>query len=234
MELSNARLLFHPDGKLEALHLAGYPNLLHEYPHAFDLGGKLFRPAGWDECFPTIDPIPGSDVMGDLVGLHPQLVQRAGVISQTWITARFEAQRTFEQPDEHSLRVRFRAANHSGQPLEFLWASHALFSTQSLFTCQADGGLRFDDFRPDGSVIKLFHPNHGPVELVYPDFRAILTTDQPWWGVWLNRGGWPEDSPHQPFCCLGVEATNAAAEQPAGAWLQPGAVFEGQVTLTIR
>ena len=64
---------FAPDGKLEKLCLAGMPNLLFEWDHEVDLGGKFFRPAGWDECFPTIDPTADSPVMGDLIGLTPIL-----------------------------------------------------------------------------------------------------------------------------------------------------------------
>jgi L-alanine-DL-glutamate epimerase-like enolase superfamily enzyme len=59
MDTLAASLDFAPDGKLERLCLAGSPNLLHEWAWDVDLGGKTFRPAGWDECFPTIDPCPG-------------------------------------------------------------------------------------------------------------------------------------------------------------------------------
>ena len=65
---------FDATGKLEKLCWPGFPNLLHECQQEVDLGGRRFRPAGWDECFPTIEPYGGSPVMGELVGVAPSLV----------------------------------------------------------------------------------------------------------------------------------------------------------------
>ena len=80
---------------------------------------------------------------------------------------------------------------------------------------------------------KTFLDNTEPVELSYRGFVVTLTTDQPYWGLWLNRGGWPANNA-EPFGCLGVEATNAPGEQPAGRWLGRGETFSGQVRLDVQ
>ena len=119
-------LAFAPDGKLERLCLAGSPNLLFEWEHEIDLGGKLFRPAGWDECFPTIDATADSPVMGDLIGLASALQWRADGVEQRWFGPRFEASRHFSLPSPTCLDLSFQVTNSHDRPFEFLWASHAL------------------------------------------------------------------------------------------------------------
>jgi hypothetical protein len=122
--------------------------------------------------------------------------------------------------------------NLQAAPREFLWASHALFGLKNLLAAQLPNGVSLVDFAPDGSERKLFVTNAGPVELSYQNYRVLLTTDQPWWGIWINCGGWPAVSP-EPLCCLGVEATNTPGEQPDGQWLPAGATFSGKVKLEI-
>ena len=225
-------LSFAPDGKLEKLCPAGLPNLLLEWDHEVDLGGKGFRPAGWDECFPTIDPTADSPVMGDLIGLAPSFHWQADSVEQIWRCPSYEAKRRFLLRSPTCLDISFRAINRRNRPLEFLWASHALFNAESLVTVRLPNGIIMDDFLRNGSERKEFIANTNPVELVYSNFRAVLTTDQPWWGIWLNLGGWPAHGP-SPIC-LGLEATNTPAEQPDGEWLQPGAAFSGTVRLDIQ
>ena len=84
MNALNKILAFSPDGKLEKLCFAEYPNLLHEWDQEIDLGGKYFRPAGWDECFPTIDAYGTCPVMGDLIGLAPEINWQATFVEQIW------------------------------------------------------------------------------------------------------------------------------------------------------
>lgn len=225
-------LAFAPDGKLEKLCLAGMPNLLNEWPHEVDLGDKFFRPAGWDECFPTIDATADSPVMGELVGLAPVLCWQADGVDQRWRRPRFEATRHFSLRNPTCLDISFRATNCHDRSFEFLWASHALFSVTALVTVRLPNGIIMDDFQPDGSEHKEFIANSNPITLTYAGFRALLTSDQPWWGIWLNRGGWPEHGPAP--VCLGIEATNTPAEQPHGQWLQPGGTFSGNVKVEIQ
>jgi hypothetical protein len=232
MDALAARLGFAPDGKLERLCLAGCPNLLHEWAWDVDLGGKSFRPAGWDECFPTIDPYADSPVMGELIGQPPEMIWRTESVEQIWRSTGFEARRRFTLTSASCLQMTFQVTNRQAAPREFLWASHALFGSKNLLAAQLPNGVSLIGFAPDGSERKLFVANAGPVELTYQTYRVLLTTDQPWWGVWINRGGWPAASP-EPLCCLGVEATNTPGEQPDGQWLATDAPFCGKVKLEI-
>lgn len=232
---------FHPDGKLERLHLAGMPldasgrrvNVLQEWDQELDLGGRFFRPAGWDECFPTIDPYPGSPVMGELIGLPPEMNWQEDRVEQIWRTPRFEARRYFRLAAPACLEMEFQAICLQETPLDYLWASHCLLDVGNLQKMRLANGDEYRHFDQDASEQKIFVRNAGPVELDYLDFRVVFTTDQPYWGLWINRGGWPVNC--QPaLLCLGVEATNTAGEIPAGQRLNPGAIFTGKVRLEIH
>ena len=226
-------LSFAVNGKLEKLAFAARPNLLHSGGRAFDLGGKYFQPTGWDECFPTIEPYRDCPVMGDLVGRAPEIRREGDTVAQVWHAEHFEARRTFSLKSPTCLLVSFQATNSHDVPLEYLWASHALFTAQCLREVRFGDTARVSDFRLNGTQTKFFIANIGAVELVYSHFRVLLTTDQPWWGIWLNRGGWPEQNA-EPFVCLGVEATSAPGEHPLGDQLQPGETFRGSVKLEFR
>ena len=226
-------LAFSPEGKLEKLCLSGYPNVLHEWDQGIDLGGKYFRPAGWDECFPTIDAYGTSAVMGDLIGMTPEINWQARSVEQIWRCTGFIAQRRFSLETASCMGVSFHVTNLQNNPVEYLWASHALFSVSRLQKIRLANGLEYANFAMNNSVEKSFQANCGAVEFVYPDHRMFLTSDQPWWGIWINRGGWPEDHAHS-FCCLGVEATNTASEQPDGQWLLANRTFTGTVKLEFQ
>jgi hypothetical protein len=233
MDALNNILEFSVDGKLEKLCLAGYPNLLHEWDQEVELGSKYFRPAGWDECFPTIDAYQTSPVMGELIGLRPEINCQATFVEQIWHTSRFEARRRFSIETSSCIEMSFHVTNTQHEPIEFLWASHALFSVNHLRKISMANGGEYVDFDVNQSEEKIFLPNLGAVEFVYPNFKTSLTSDQAWWGIWINRGGWPEDNP-KPLCCVGVEATNTAGEYPNGQWLQANATFAGKVQLEIH
>lgn len=233
MSLLSECLGFASDGKLEKLCLAGCPNLLNEWEHEIDLGGKLFQPAGWDECFPTIDPYKENPVMGDLIGLAPEINWQKKYVEQTWNSPRFEARRRFRMESPFQLEMSFQVINRQNAPLEFLWASHTLFGVGNLQKLRLANGTEFTDFNNNGSELKFFMSYPGSVELFYPGFRVLMMTDQPWWGIWFNRGGWPEKSP-QPLCCLGVEATNTPGEYPADHWINPNIPFSGKVKLELH
>ncbi len=226
-------LHFAVDGKLEQIRLGSLPNLLHEWQWQVNLGERWFRPAGWDECYPTIDAHAEHPVMGDLVGQAPETTWLDGSVEQTWRNESYTAQRRFALVTPLRLEMSFCVHNRRYEEIEFLWASHALFSVQQLAAAGWQGETKFFEFAANGSEHKLFVPATHPVELVYPTYGATVTTDQPWGGIWINRGGWPPGSP-QPLCCLGIEATNTPAEQPAGQWLAAGATFYGSVNVEIH
>lgn len=225
-------LRFTPDGKLEQLSWCGARGLLYEGQERFELApGRLFRVAGWDECFPTIDPHGHSPVMGELVGVAPQLSHRPGEVCQKWQTHQCAVTRRFRHSsDTGELLLEFEAQNTSSEPCEFVWASHALFSIAGLQEVGLSDGACVRDFGLDGTCTKQFIHAGEPITLVRDDLSIRLQTNQPWWGLWINRGGWPAARP-AGFGCLGIEATNTASEIPAGAVLQPGAMFCGTITI---
>jgi hypothetical protein len=230
MRVLDEVLGFAADGKLEKLCMAGSPNLLNEWEQEIDLGGKSFRPAGWDECFPTIDPYQNSPVMGELIGLSPEIYWQENCVEQIWRSTRFEARRHFSLETSSCLEMSFQVTNLEGSALEFLWASHALFSLKNLTTVRLSNDVSISSFDVNGSENKWFIANTKPIELLYPNFRVSLISDQPWWGIWLNLGGWPEKS-RNLLCCLGVEATNTPGEHPDGRWLHAGEIFTGKVKI---
>lgn len=221
------------DGKVKKLSFAGLPNVLYCGGEIYDLGGKHFQAAGWDECFPTIDPYKEFSIMGELIGGTPEILRTDDVIEQIWRTEYFEARRAFSLETPTRLKVSFLAINRRDSPLEFLWASHALFTTGDLREVRLGNAARLSSFDLNGTETKFFIANMGAVELGYSSCRVVLTTDQPWWGIWLNRGGWhPQSS--QPFACIGIEPTNTPGERPMGDWLQPGESFLGTVHLEVQ
>lgn len=232
--LGNFELQFESSGKLAALTAKGVAPFLGDAAHREDLGdGRCFEPRGWDECFPTIEPYGQSPVMGDLIWLQPRIRLGETDVSQEWTAASYTAVRRFRVDGPRQLVVEFSVCHRGKTPLPFLWASHALFTLRGLRRVEfADGG-RLDDFRPDGSSSKTFRINSGPARLVREDCEVVLESDQRWWGVWLNRGGWPADRP-AGIGCLGLEATTTAADRPGDSAMEPGGRFTGRVRLEVR
>jgi len=225
---------FDPGGTLIKLSFRGGPPLLHWSDYDLDLGdGRIFHPRGWDECFPSIEAHGRSGVMGRLIGHEPVLSATRVEISQEWAFTDLTARRRFSSPSDHTLLVRFEAKNTGALPLEYLWASHALFCVEGLLRVALAHDRVLDDFSPDGKCDKFFVPSSGPASLEREESVVTLSTDQPFWGIWLNRGGWPARAP-AGFCCIGIEATNSAAEIPTGSFLQVNETFQGYVELEIE
>ncbi len=220
------------EGKLESL-VAGAAELLYRGEYLMDIGGgSIFGVRGWDECFPTIEAFGGCGVMGELVRRAPELVVSVCGATQTWRTEGFTARREFTLDESGELAVAFRAENTGHQDLPFVWASHALFSADELASVELPDGSIIDAFSKDGTCVKRFVPADGFITLSRKDLSIELETDAEYWGLWLNRGGWPADVP-AGFCCIGIEATNAASDAPKGGVLRPGEVFERTVRVEI-
>jgi hypothetical protein len=225
---------FEEGGTLLDLSWRDGPSLLHWSDYDFDLGdGRVFHPRGWDECFPTIDAFGRSGVMGRIVGLAPSITVSQDSVSQQWIYPGAAVERTFRAPSEDEFRVGFEARNTDAAPLEFMWASHALFSVEGLRSVSLPTGDALRDFSRDMSCRKFFVQASGPARLEREESVVTLSTDQAFWGIWLNRGGWPAAGA-AGFCCIGIEATNTDAEVPTHAIIPPGGVFTGQVTVNIE
>ncbi len=233
-ELGEWSLGFDPGGTLIELSHRGGPRWLHRSIYEFDLkDGRIFHPRGWDECFPSIDAHGQSGVMGRLIGNAPVLRVTKESITQEWLCPDMTASRTFSSRAEQALLVSFEAKNTGALPMEYLWASHALFSVDGLLRVHLAHNRVLDDFSLDHSCGKFFVASSEPAILEREESVLTITTDQPFWGVWLNRGGWPADVP-AGFCCIGIEATNCDAETPQGAVLRANEIFRGYVMLRIE
>lgn len=234
VRLKSFELQFEPSGKLARMAADGVAPFLADNSCRHDFGdGRVFEPRGWDECYPTIEAHGASPVMGDLVWLPPRMRQSETEVSQEWEMPSYTATRRFSVDGARQLVLEFSVQNRARACLPFLWASHALFTFQGLRRVEfADGGVA-DDFRVDGRTSKTFRLNAGPTRLMREDGEVVLESDQRWWGVWFNRGGWPADRP-AGFGCIGLEATNTPGERPDDAAIAPGGCFSGMVRLEVR
>ena len=233
VNLGQFELTLEPSGKLAQLKAAGCEPLLGGGSYPVDLGpDRVFESRGWDECFPTIEPCAGNPVMGDLIGLPPLCIQTPESLCQQWKTPRYTATRTFRATSPDQLELQFAVHNQSARPMPFLWASHALFSIAGLQRVRFSDRLALDDFSLDGTCRKVFEPHQGPVRIVRRDCEINLDTDQAWWGIWLNRGGWPAKRP-AGFGCLGIEATTSNSDLPTGSVIDGGGRFQGTVILSV-
>ena len=229
--LGGFQLDFGADGKLAQLVFGGAALLSHaDYRYPLE-DGRVFQPTGWDECFPTIEAHAGFGTLGALIGAAAQTTQHGAEVRSTWRLPALAVERRFRAPCQSGLEVTFAARNTGRQPVPLLWASHALFSFEDLLQVDLPDGQVLTQFGLDGSCRKFFVAASGPVRLQRCGLTLTLATDQPHWGVWYNRGGWPASAPAS-FGCIGVEATNAAAEVPQGDVLAPGSCFRGRVTLS--
>lgn len=222
-----------PTGKLSGLAFQGLDPFLASSVHREEMApGFFFEARGWDECFPTIEQTGDFPVMGSLVWNSPRLEQQIDAVCQHWAFPSFSAERRITSPAHNRLASTFKAVLHGHEPLPFLWASHILFAFDGLCRVDSDGGFMLEDFSLDGSSSKSFVKNNGALRLVRKDCIIKLETDQPFWGVWCNRGGWPASNP-AGFGALGLEATNAESDSPAGSVLESGQIFSGIVNLEV-
>jgi hypothetical protein len=220
-------------GKLAALAAGGRASFLSTVTNKVEMApGLFFEPRGWDECFPTIEPFGTSPVMGELVWTPPRLELRPDAICQYWACPTFSAERRFTVQAPHRLGCAFAVTLHAVEPLSFVWASHSLFTLDGLCRVEFAGGPVLDDFVLDGSSSKSFVENRGAVRLVREDCELLLETDQPYWGLWNNRGGWPKGE-SAGSGVLGLEATNAQSDLPEEALLESGQTFSGTVSLEV-
>ncbi len=223
-----------PTGKVSRLSVVGMSPFLHEGAFRGEVaGGVVIEVCGWDECFPTIDAYGTSPVMGDLFREAPCLRMDGAEVSMQWVLPRYRATRRLRALSPGRLESSFSVTSTGEKPLPFLWASHALFCLSGLRRVRFADGTVLDRFRLDGSSRKCFKANGGPIRLEREDSELSLESDQGWWGVWLNRGGWPAGRP-VGYGCLGIEATNHAADVPGDAFIMAGASFTGYVQLEVH
>lgn len=227
-------LQFELSGKLGALSFGQMAPFLADSFRREDLGnGYGFETRGWDECFPTIEPCGDSPVLGDLLWSPPVLTGDSSCVCQAWDTKRWRATRRFNLDGTGVLVMEFSAWSRSAVPLPYLWASHTLFRLGGLKEVRFADGFTLQAFELDGSSSKTFRRNTGPIRMTREDGEIILSSDQPWWGVWYNRGGWPAGRP-EGVGALGLEATTTESDHPGATVMEPGGSFHGTVRLECR
>jgi hypothetical protein len=232
-KLGGFGLTFGRTGKLRSLRLPTGGQFLHQGSHILSLGnGRTFEVSGWDECFPTIEPHQDSPTMGDLIILGPEFGRRNDCVEEVWQMPKYVAARLFVPHGNKGIEVLFSVENTGNDPMEFLWASHALLSVEGLLEVVLPDGHVLRDFSLNGTCSKSFVTNREAVCINRIEGPITMSTDQPWRGVWLNRGGWPTCC-SGGFACVGIEATNANADTPTGASIPPGGMFHGKVTVQV-
>lgn len=245
--LGEYSLDFDETGKLAELLFSQKHSLLNKCDYRMDIGeGKFFIPFGWDECFPTIESHNEFPVMGILVRNKPELVKTKNAITQIWKMRNFQAVRVFSVKESNklntptsalnappsALEMRFSVKNTGDRPVEFLWASHSVFGLDGMEEIILSDGKVLSEFSMDGSSSKTFSKTTNPLMIKKKEITVTMETDQPFWGIWFNRGGWPEDAKNA-FVCIGIEATNCDSDSPKGTMLATGETFEGRVEINV-
>jgi hypothetical protein len=220
---------------------------------------------GWDECFPTVAPChhPAWGPLRDhglLWGRPWAVVQHGGTAHCIFRDTRFAFRRTLDLHGA-TLHLLYELENRTEDALPWMWSQHALLAALPGERIRLDGvqemtvggeAVRWPEHgRRDLSVVggpsegvatKLYARAAGAVRVsVEGDAGGIAFawdgSQVPALGLWLDWGGWPEDSPvHQ----LAIEPTTAPADDLAGAEalgasrrLASGEVAAWRVTITL-
>jgi hypothetical protein len=231
--LGEFKFLFEKRGKLFQLELPRIGPVLYNSDYEVDLGdGRTYRLSGWDECFPTIERFGTYPPMGSLVDCEPTFEESKISVKQTWSRADYVVLRRFSLISENRLEVTFRVKNTSKCSFNFLWASHALLALDNTMQLHLPDGALIENFGLDGTAHKRFLAAERPFTVVTKAGEFSLSTDQPFWGLWLNLGGWPAGEP-AGLGCVGVEATNTAADFPQARNLEESREFVGRVSIEV-
>ena len=227
--LGDYKLVFDPKGKLVDI-LVCKCSLLYQSDYRFDLGdGRILIPGGWDECFPSILPFKQFLPMGQLIDRMAHIVGTSDSVIQVWGLENVTIERRFCINDK-GLLLHFCIQNKSKEDIDFLWVSHAVFDLSDVTEIRLSDGQKIDDFSVDNTVSNFFCIALKPIVITKNRIVIKLQTDQPYWRIWLNRGGWPAANP-AGFVCIGIEATSDNSDIPTGRFLAAEEKFCGKITL---
>jgi hypothetical protein len=184
---------------------------------------------GYDDCFPSITGQPGIQDHGELWSgpwsISDQSESR--LVASCILPSAVVEREMVLGADALRVRVTVRAL----QPLEFLWAGHLLLAVDDetelelgspIVSPEANGldldaGVAVDlasvwprtggrhhwSNLAEEIYVKAFQPvTATPPALHRHGHRITITTDQPWWGLWINKAGFPA---HERFEHLGIE-----------------------------
>ncbi|HEY3416876.1 MAG TPA: hypothetical protein VGM23_08335 [Armatimonadota bacterium] len=189
--------------------------------------GAVFSVAGWDEAFPTLEPSGGQPTLGQAWRLSVDCRASADRLLTCWDMPSWHMEREIRAASER-VEARYAITNTGDVSLPMLWTAHVLYPLEGLVSaelpmgrvipgpgCQLEeleqvlradkNGLRIADTNHNGKSEKFFLPAIRPIVLQYADACLTLTTDVPWWGIWLNCGVFQTQ-------CLGIEPTTAPTD----------------------
>jgi len=184
--------------------------------------GRQFSVSGWDEAFPTLEPCGAIPTLGYAWRTPADCALHDHQLITQWEFDDWRLARTIRL-EPMGLAVSYVITNQADTPRPALWAGHVLMTLNEFQQAQLPAGeifpgpgLHLESLKeilldtdqgwviphsPDrGRSWKFFLPNRQPVTLCYSDARVVLTSEAPWWGIWLNLGALHTR-------CIGVEPT---------------------------
>ena len=189
--------------------------------------GAVFTIAGWDEAFPNLEPHGELPTLGLAWRATPRCWLTENSLHTLWSLPTWSIERDITISGD-ALIARYTMTNLRDEPQPAIWAGHALYPLEQLTQAILPAGemlpgpncclrevseqliadalsRRIVDTTPVARSWKFFLPAAREVQLHYHDARLTLTTDAPWWGIWLCRGA-------HGVNCLGIEPTNAPTD----------------------
>lgn len=215
-------------------------------------GGQ--QACGWDECFPTVAPCESAD-------WKQNLRDHGDMWGRPWSTKLFDQAVHCEYAGNgfqfsrfikligNSVVVDYQVKNIGEAEIPYLWSQHCLLACEAGEHIVLDGieNLIGRDGAPDLRPIRAINANYAfksygrvnkrasvGIQGVEENIRiSWLAADLPYFGLWLDYGGWPTDAPvHQ----IAFEPTSAPAddlneaiEKSSEVWLAPNEVRNWQV-----
>ncbi|MCJ8323421.1 MAG: hypothetical protein HRU29_13590 [Rhizobiales bacterium] len=220
-------------------------------------GGQ--QACGWDECFPTVAPCASEQWNrnlrdhGDMWGRPWATNVKEQAVHCEYAGSGFEFDRIINLVG-NSLVVDYQVKNISSARIPYLWSQHCLLAAEPGENIVLDGieNLTGRDGAPDLQPIRSVDANYASKSYSRVKQRASvgidganeniriswLATDLPFFGLWLDFGGWPADGPvHQ----IAFEPTtapaddlNEAIEKSNEVWLAPSETRSWQVIFELN
>jgi len=185
--------------------------------------GDQFDVSGCDEIVPTLEPEADIPTLGYAWRTGADCTGDGSVLCTRWTIPGWSVKRESRAAGNTlSSRSLVHNTRETSQPA--IWAVHALYPLEGMLQVTLPGGeplpgpgceivdlkphldgktdeWRILDFANIGRSWKFFLEADRPVRMEYADISLTIETDAPWWGIWLNRGG------YCGMTCIGVEPT---------------------------
>lgn len=213
---------------------------------------------GWDECFPTVAPCASATWKRNLrdhgdMWARPWATKMINeAFHSVYAGTGFQFRRQIKLSG-NSVIVDYQVENTSEAEIPYLWSQHCLLACKPGEHIVLDGIeiLDMGNGAPDLGPIRSVDANYAFKSYGQVKKRASVginggeeniriswsATAVPFFGLWLDYGGWPTDSPvHQ----VAFEPTTAPADdlneaigQSNEIWLTPNGIHSWQVTFEL-